>query len=163
MTTPTNDCADANGNAKPAAKPKGGKRTFAPGATNRSRVTNGKQLFATNACDVDPRWARRLRDIIWLHTNDLGGADVVSSFKQSLIRRAAVETVELELIEQKFARNGKGASPQDLVLYAQIANSLRRHLEALGLERVARDVTPTLDEIARSIEAEEQDAAAADG
>jgi hypothetical protein len=114
-------------------------------------VSNGNALFPAS---TELAWGRRLRDIIVLHTNDLGGADYVSSLESSIIRRAATETVELEIIEQRFAKNGKGASSDDLILYAQISNSLRRHLEALGLKRVARDVTPdTLEDIAAEIEA----------
>jgi hypothetical protein len=134
---------------------------------NRSRVTNGNALFVGGGVHAQSPWARRLRDIMQLHTADLGGADYISAAEASIVRRVATETVEMELLEYKFAKNGKGAASEDLDLYARISNSLRRHLEALGLKRVSRDVTPpTLDELARQFEAEEAaDAAdaAADG
>jgi len=80
------------------------RRADQPKAYGRSKVTNGNALFPEN---TTLSWARRLRDIIALHTADLGGADSVSSLESSIIRRAATETVELELIEQRFAKNGK--------------------------------------------------------
>jgi hypothetical protein len=123
---------------------------------NRSRVTNG-QLFVDRSIHQQRGWARRFADIIVLHTNDLGGVDYVSAAESSIIRRAAAESVELELLEQRFAKNGKGASAEDLDLYARISNSLRRHLEALGLKRVARDITPDLkDYLAQRATTEDQ-------
>jgi hypothetical protein len=133
------------------------RRADQPKAYGRSKVTNGNALFPEN---TTLSWARRLRDIIALHTADLGGADFVSAAEQSIIRRVATETVELELLEQKFAKKGSGASSDDLDLYARISNSLGRHLDRIGLKRVARDVTPmTLDEIAAEIRAEKAAAA----
>jgi hypothetical protein len=120
---------------------------------NRSRVTNGA-LFVDRSIHPQRGWARRFADIIMLHTSDLGGADYVSAAEASIIRRASAETVELELLEEKFAKNGKGAKAEDLDLYARISNSLGRHLDRIGLKRVAKDVTPTLEDIAEEIETE---------
>jgi hypothetical protein len=91
-----------------------------------------------------------------LHVLDAGGEDVVSAAEHSIIRRIATISVELELLERKFALKGKGASPEDLDLYFRGANSLRRLLESVGLKRVARDVTPLLqDYLARRAVAED--------
>jgi hypothetical protein len=122
-------------------------------ARTRNRVSNGSALFADATADGRSSWARRLRDLIALHYSDLGGADIVSVAEQSIIRRVATITVELELLETKFARSGKGASANDLDLYVRAAGNLKRLLEAVGLKRVARDVTPTLVDIARDIAA----------
>jgi hypothetical protein len=110
----------------------------------RSKVTNGKRLFADMTVDGRSGWSRRLRDLLQLHLSDLGGEDVVSAAEHSLCRRIATITTELELLERRFALNGKGASPADLSLYFTGANNLRRLLESIGLKRVARDVTPSL-------------------
>ena len=63
--------------------------TFAtrPPAT-RSRVTNGRQLLPM----VDGRsiWARRMRDLMELHLDDLGGAENTSEAERSIVRRVAV-------------------------------------------------------------------------
>jgi hypothetical protein len=58
---------------------------------------------------------------------------------------ACVLTVELERMERQFALAGE-ASAEDLEIYARVAGNLRRLLEAVGLQRRARNVTPTLDE-----------------
>jgi hypothetical protein len=106
-----------------------------------SAVTNGKRLFVADGDGRGP-WARRLRDIIALHVTDQGGPDAISEAKCSLIRRAGALTVELERIEAKFATGTAGEN--DFGAYVTGTNSLRRVLEAIGLDRVARNVTPDL-------------------
>jgi hypothetical protein len=110
-------------------------------STTRTRVTNGSEVLP----NVDGRtlWVRRLRDLIESHLDDLGGADVVSEAERSIVRRAATLTVELERMESKFATAGQ-AEPADLDLYQRTAGNLRRLLEAVGLDRRARNVTPSL-------------------
>jgi hypothetical protein len=124
---------------------------------NRSRVTNGA-LFVDRSIHPQRGWARRFADIISMHTSDLGGADYVSAAEASIIRRVATETVEMELLEQRFAKKGSGASSEDLDLYARISNSLRRHLETIGLKRVAKDITPTLSDYLKQRAATEDQA-----
>ena len=84
---------------------------------------------------------RRLADLIALHVSDLGGEDAVSHSENLLVRRAACLTVELERLEVVFAMAGQ-ATPQDLDLYQRASNTLRRHLESIGIQRRPRDVTP---------------------
>jgi hypothetical protein len=116
-----------------------------------SRVTNGSALLP----GVDGRspWVRRAKDIIAAHTSDLGGIDNCSAAEYSLVRRAATLTVELERMEVRFATAG-AADVEDLETYQRCANSLRRLLEAIGLQRRARDVTtPSIAEyISRAAE-----------
>jgi hypothetical protein len=107
----------------------GGKRT------GRSRITNGTALLP--GIDGRSAWVRRCKDLIALHLGDLPDASVA---EQSIIRRASVLTVELERFETKFALAGQ-ASADDLHIYQRCANSLRRLLEAVGLERRLRDVS----------------------
>jgi hypothetical protein len=109
----------------------------------RSRVTNGSALLI----GVDGRspWIRRCRDLIELHVADLGGEENTSAAERSIIRRACVMTVELERLETKFAKAGQ-ASADDLDLYQRTAGNLRRLLEATGLKRRARNITPTVAE-----------------
>ena len=54
-------------------------------------------------------WVRRFRDIEFIHTADLGGPTAISEAEASLIRRAAMLTVELERKEAKFSE----AEPSD--------------------------------------------------
>jgi hypothetical protein len=109
----------------------------------RSAVSNGNRLLA----GVDGRnaWARRCRDVISEHLADRGGIDNCSAPERSIIRRAATLTVELERMESDFALAGE-AQPDQLELYQRTANSLRRLLEAVGLERRAKTIVPSLSE-----------------
>jgi hypothetical protein len=125
----------------------------------RSRVSNGKSLFADAVVDGRSTWARRLRDLLALHVSDLGGEDVVTAAEHSLCRRISTITVELELLERKFALKGKGAAAEDLDLYLRGANSLRRLLESIGLKRVSRDVTPLLHDYLAERSAAKEDPA----
>src|SRR5918997_846541 len=110
----------------------GRKRTALSLSRIRSAVTNGHRVLN----DVDHRSAgmRRLRDLIQLHTNDLGGDDTISEAERRLIRRAAMLTLQLEMLDQKFATED-GACRLDLELYQRLSNTLRRLLESLGLQR----------------------------
>jgi hypothetical protein len=109
----------------------------------RSRITNGRDVLP----GIDGRsvYVRRMRDLIRLHTTDLGGPEACSASEAALIRRAAVLMVELEHMEVQFATDG-AAAPEALQLYSTTANTLRRLLQTVGLQRRARDVTPTLSE-----------------
>jgi hypothetical protein len=59
----------------------------------------------------------------------------------SIVRRAAVLSLELEIMEAKFEHEGE-ASLKQLDAYQRTANSLRRLLEAVGLHRRPKDITP---------------------
>jgi hypothetical protein len=115
--------------------------------TTRSRVTNGSVVLP--GVDGRSTWVRRLRDLIAVHIQDLGGEDAISEAERSLVRRAATMTVELERMEAVFAVRGE-ADPKDLELYQRTAGNLRRILESLGLQRRARDVTPSIDDFIKT-------------
>jgi len=89
---------------------------------------------------------RRAKEIIADHLSDLGGIDNCSAAERSIVRRASTLTVELERLEARFATAGE-ADTADLEVYQRCANSLRRLLEAVGLQRRSRDVTPSLSDI----------------
>jgi hypothetical protein len=126
-------------------------------ARQRSAVSNGSRLFADSQVDQRSGWVRRMRDLLEIHIADLGGHDAISAAERSIIRRIATISIELELLERRFALSRKGAASDDFALYLTAANTLRRLLESIGLNRVARDVTPTLEDIAEEI-ASERDA-----
>jgi hypothetical protein len=109
--------------------------------THRSAMTNGSIVLP--GVDGRSTWARRLRDLIALHVSDMGGDDAISTAELSIIRRAATLTVELERLEAKFATAGQ-AEAGELALYTTTSNTLKRLLEAVGLRRRPRDVTPDL-------------------
>ncbi len=109
--------------------------------TARSRVGTGKDLFPM--ADGRSVYARTMRDFMADCIVDRGGD--ASTAERAIIRRAATLQVELILLEERFATGGQ-AEPSDLDLYQRAANSQRRLLEAVGMARVARDVTPNLAE-----------------
>ena len=62
-----------------------------------------------------------------------------------LVRRSAMLTLQLEMMEANWAHNNEGqAGPKSLQAYQRVTNTLRRTLESLGLRRRQRDVTPDL-------------------
>jgi hypothetical protein len=121
-----------------------------PKSRQKSQITNGSALLP----GVDGRspWVRRCKDVIASHLSDTPDA---SAAERSIIRRASVLTVELERMERQFALAGE-ADADDLDAYQRCANSLRRLLEAVGLQRRAKDVS-LLDplEYARRVDAQE--------
>ena len=109
-------------------------------------MTNGSRLLPNS--DGRSVWARRCRDLIEIHTLDLGGHEMVSASEASLIRRASVLMVEMEIIESKMSQCEDGADERTLDAYQRCTNTLRRTLESLspGLQRRARPIPggPTL-------------------
>jgi hypothetical protein len=110
-------------------------------------VSNGTALLP--GVDGRSAWVRRCKDVIAAHLSDLGGEANTSAAERSIIRRASVLTVELERMEAVFATAGE-ASGEDLDIYARVSANLRRLLQTIGLERRAKDVTPSLASIIRA-------------
>ena len=108
-------------------------------STLRSAVTNGKRLHVQPVGDT--AWARRFRDLVAEIISDLGGADHLSEGQRQLARRAATISLECEKLE------GRALSGEEIDLdgYGQLTDRLGRTFQRLGLRRVPRDVTPTLD------------------
>jgi hypothetical protein len=119
----------------------------------RSRITNGALL---PGIDQRSAWVRRCKDVIASHLSDIPDA---TAAERSIIRRASVLTVELERLERQFALAGE-ADPETLDLYGRVAGNMRRLLESVGLERRARDVSPTLADYLSASAAEAADAGA---
>lgn len=135
-------------------KGNGRKKTGISLTAFRSRVTNGRDLF--HGVDERSAWCRRYRDLLHLHLADMGGEANISESEKSILRRASMMELQLEMLESKFAQNEGGiASAADLQLYQRVANSCRRMLESVGLERRARDITPSLEEYAETIDADD--------
>jgi hypothetical protein len=85
---------------------------------------------------------RRCKDVIAEIVADLGGINNTSAAERSIVRRAAVLVTELERMEKRFATTPEGPSVEDVDAYARAAGNMRRLLEAVGLQRRSRDVTP---------------------
>jgi hypothetical protein len=115
---------------------------------NRSRVTNGHALPR----NVDGRSgiARRYRDILAGLTSDQGGADHMSEARTQLCRRFAALAVQAEQLEVRLA-NGEQI---DIAEHATLSSTLVRLASRIGVDRVPRDVSPTLGELLRADSAE---------
>ena len=104
----------------------------------RSAVTNGNRVFVEG--DGTSAWTRRRRDLEELYADDLGGALTLTGFQLGLIQTAATIRIELEALEGMLSAGAR----VDLDQYSRIAGHYRRICETLGLERRARDITPSL-------------------
>ena len=111
----------------------------------RSRTTNHKDLLP--GLDGRSSAARRFRDLVSAFIVDMGGADQCSDIKLSLLRRLAAVTVQSELIEAKMI-NGQEVDVGTLCTLASTSVRLATRLNP-SLERVPRDVGPTLADVIR--------------
>jgi hypothetical protein len=107
----------------------------------RSRLTNGHGPVLP---DVDGRSliARRYKDITAAILSDQGGAACCSESRVQLIRRFAAAAVLAERLESRLA-NGESVDIQE---HATLSSTLVRLASRIGIDRVPRDVTPSLAE-----------------
>jgi hypothetical protein len=109
----------------------------------RSRVTNHRDLLP--GLDGRSASARRYRDLVNSYIADMGGPDQCSDIKLGLLRRLAAVTVQAEVLEAKMV-NGEQV---DIGTLCTLASTTVRLSQRLGVERVPRDVTPSLADILR--------------
>src|SRR5207253_2508396 len=83
---------------------------------------------------------------------DLGGSAHLSHAERSLVQRCAVLSAMLADQEASYLTG----APIDPATYATLVNALRRTLEAVGIKRASRDVTPSVAEYVAHLAAEEQ-------
>ena len=106
-------------------------------------MSNGKALLP----DVDGRSAiaRRYRDIVAAILIDQGGVAECSEQRKQLIRRFAAASVLAEQLEAKLA-NGEEINVER---HALLCSTMVRVARQIGVNRVAKDVTPSVDEYLR--------------
>ena len=105
---------------------------------NRSAVTNHKDLLP--GLDGRTATARRFRDLVNAFVADMGGLDRCSEVRLGLVRRLAATTVQAEMLEARMV-NGDAI---DIATLCTLASTTVRLSQRLGLERRARNVTPSL-------------------
>jgi hypothetical protein len=105
--------------------------------------TNGKRIFVDRPGDT--AWHRRFKDVFAQIISDLGGWDYLSEGQKQLARRATTLSIKCEQMEGRWAA-GEEANDE---LYGVFVDRLGRTFDRLGLQRKARDVTPTLTEYLR--------------
>jgi hypothetical protein len=98
----------------------------------RSAITNGTTLPS----DVDLRlpWARRLRDLISIHEQDLGGEDLITEAQRALGRRLAMCQLMTEWLEAMFVKRADDPNRDDEAkLYGE--TRLNQYLRYADLQR----------------------------
>jgi hypothetical protein len=103
-------------------------------------VTNHKDLLP--GLDGRSASARRFRDLVNAFVADMGGLDRCSEIKLGLVRRLAAATVQAELLEARMV-NGEQV---DIGQLCTLASTTVRIASRLGLERRAKNVTPTVQD-----------------
>jgi hypothetical protein len=106
----------------------------------RSRMTNGTALLPH--ADGRSAIARRFKDITSAILAEQGGAEQCSESRLQLIRRFAAAAVLAEQMESRLA-NGEQI---DIQKHALLCSTLTRLAQRIGIERRAKDVTPSLSE-----------------
>lgn len=99
------------------------------------------QLLTLDHVDGRTLAARRARELIEALETDLGGGDRLTEGYRQLIKRAAVLGTYIESCEAQWL-SGQNV---DLPSYMSAVNVQRRVLATIGIERRARDVTPSLE------------------
>jgi hypothetical protein len=127
-----------------------GKRAKDRKAYARSRVENSGGDLLPN---VDGRGliARRFREIAGAILTDQGGHERCSESRKQLIRRFSAACVMAEQLEARLA-NGESINVQD---HAQLCSTLVRITQRIGINRVPKNVTPTLADYLDLVEREE--------
>lgn len=111
--------------SKPIPKPQAG-----------TRVGNGKDILA--GLDHRSVVMRRYREILSQLVTDMGGDP--SEAKSIIAKRSATLAVWCEQAEATMAEGGD----INIGEFTTATNALRRLLVDIGLERKAKDITPTL-------------------
>jgi hypothetical protein len=112
----------------------------------------GRKTALITISDLDKRTgaAKRVGDLVRAIESDLGGRDHLSATQRQLVQRAAVLSAIAEDFEVRWAMGQE----VDVGNHVTLINSLRRVYETIGLDRVARDVGFTIDDLAAEFAAE---------
>jgi hypothetical protein len=113
-----------------------------------NRVTNGSDILP--GIDGRSGIARRYRDIVDAILVDQGGADRCSESRLQLIRRFAASAVLAEQMEARLANGDQINVPE----HALLCSTLVRVAQRIGIDRIPRNVTPSLSEYLRTEAAE---------
>jgi hypothetical protein len=121
--------------------------------TNQNDTERGKLPRLLPRADLDRRTIafRRLEDLVGEISSDLGGADRLSTGEKQLAQRAAVLCALAEDQEARYLA-GKAIDPGQ---YTTLVNAQLRAFAAIGLKRVARDCTPSLEQYLREVNAKD--------
>jgi hypothetical protein len=114
----------------------------------RSRVSNGRDVLPNT--DGRSFVVRRYRDIANAIFVDQGGEGRCSESRKQLIRRFAAAAVIAEQMESRLANGGE----INISEHAQLASTLVRIAQRIGINRRAKDITPALPDYLDAAETE---------
>jgi hypothetical protein len=119
-----------------------------PLPSTRARLTNHRDLLP--GLDGRSPGARRFRDLVNAFSADQGGVENCSEVKLGLVRRLAAASVLAEMLEVKAI----AGELTEVSEFCNLASTTVRLSQRLGINRVAKNVTPTVQEYVRSITSE---------
>ena len=85
--------------------------------------------------------AKQARETISAIERDLGGAENITTAKRQVIESAAVTSAIVADLGSRWL----AGEQIDLGLFTTLCNSQRRLLESIGFERIAKDLTPSVN------------------
>ena len=102
--------------------------------------------------DLDRRTGsyRQTVELVEALEEDQGGSDNLSTGRRQLIEAAAVASA----MRKDWSARWMAGEPISVTEFCTVLNAERRAYEAIGCDRVARDVTPTLEAIEREYAAQ---------
>jgi hypothetical protein len=118
----------------------------------RKRRAIKTRLLTSKALDGRTRARRQFDAIAKGIAADLGGEDLLSTVEQHLVDAFAGAAVHVHDLNARLLRGDK----VDILAHSQAVSMMVRVASRIGLKRVARDITPRLDDIARDIAAERE-------
>ena len=116
----------------------------------RDKLTNGTKVLPLT--DGRVRIARRFRGIANAIVADQGGIELCSESRLQLIRRFSAACVLAEELEGQLARGEE----IDVERHALLCSTLTRLAQRIGMDRRAKDISPTLGDILRDDLAQQQ-------
>jgi hypothetical protein len=108
----------------------------------RTHEAGAAQLNYLRSVDRRTRLAKRFKEIVRAIEQDQGGSERLSEARMQLIRRFAATAVLAEQIEARLA-SGEEINAQE---HALLSSSLVRLVQRIGINRIAKDITPTLSQ-----------------
>jgi hypothetical protein len=116
--------------------------------STRARLTNHRDLLP--GLDGRSPGARRFRDLVNAFIADQGGAENCSEVKLGLVRRLAAASVLAEMLEVKAV----AGELIDVSEFCNLASTTVRLSQRLGINRVPKNVTPSIKDYIASITSE---------
>lgn len=138
---------------------------FNQSRSGKPRLLHGvKSVIASHGAEIPPipgaeEAAQRVDSLIAAYVSDLGGESEITTGRRTILAALRLSLLVLELSSRYLAENGlldaRGKPHALLSIANSYGNSARLHAVALGLDRVSKNMTPTLDSALEQLAAKE--------